>query len=130
MNDVTKIVKDAAYVTVGLGVIAFQRAQVQRQELKKQLDTQLVDAREAISKLTEGMDDRRKVVEERVKDLEERFDDIEERIEQLLDSVEDRLPEQARDVVKQARETAKDAQDQLRTLVARATNRQAATTAA
>jgi hypothetical protein len=36
-DDVTKVLKDALYVSVGLGVIAFQKAQVQRQELNKSL---------------------------------------------------------------------------------------------
>lgn len=34
-------VKEAAYVAVGLGVLGFQRAQVQRVELMKQLESQL-----------------------------------------------------------------------------------------
>ena len=37
MADITKTLRDAAYVTIGLGVIGFQRAQVRRQELTKQL---------------------------------------------------------------------------------------------
>ncbi len=36
-DDLSKTLKDAAYITVGLGVIAFQKAQVQRQELRNQL---------------------------------------------------------------------------------------------
>lgn len=38
MVAVTKTLQDAAYVAVGLGVIGFQKAQVRRQELTKQLD--------------------------------------------------------------------------------------------
>ena len=33
MADLPKTLKDAAYVTIGLGVIGFQKAQVRRQEL-------------------------------------------------------------------------------------------------
>jgi hypothetical protein len=40
-QDLTKALTDAVYVTVGLGVIAFQRAQVRRQELRNRLQTQL-----------------------------------------------------------------------------------------
>ena len=36
-KDFTTVAKDAGYVAVGLGVIGFQKAQVQRQELKKRL---------------------------------------------------------------------------------------------
>ena len=35
LDDVTNLAKDAAYVSVGLGVIAFQRIQVRRNELEK-----------------------------------------------------------------------------------------------
>jgi hypothetical protein len=35
IEDLTAAVKDAAFVTVGLGVIAFQRLQVRRNELNK-----------------------------------------------------------------------------------------------
>ena len=37
LNDLSKTLKDAAYVAVGFGVLAFQKAQVRRRELEKQL---------------------------------------------------------------------------------------------
>ncbi len=37
IDDINRTLKDSFYVTVGLGVIAFQKAQVQRQELRKQV---------------------------------------------------------------------------------------------
>ena len=40
-EDATKALKDALYVTVGLGVIAFQKAQVQRVELQKAVEQRL-----------------------------------------------------------------------------------------
>ncbi len=39
--DFNEALKDAAYVAVGLGVLGFQRAQVQRVELMKQLESQV-----------------------------------------------------------------------------------------
>jgi hypothetical protein len=39
--DFNNALKEAAYVAVGLGVLGFQRAQVQRVELMKQLEAQL-----------------------------------------------------------------------------------------
>lgn len=36
-TDFTKTISDAAYVAVGFGVIAFQKAQVRRRELEAQL---------------------------------------------------------------------------------------------
>jgi len=41
VDEIGNVVKDAAYVSVGLGILAFQRVQVHRQELKKRLATQL-----------------------------------------------------------------------------------------
>jgi len=41
LEDATKVLKDALYVSVGLGVIALQKAQVQRQELQKALEARL-----------------------------------------------------------------------------------------
>jgi hypothetical protein len=40
-SDLTDALKEAAYVAVGLGVLGFQRAQVQRVELMKQVEAQL-----------------------------------------------------------------------------------------
>ncbi len=41
VDDVSKALKDALYIGVGLGVIAFQKAQVQRQELQKVVEERL-----------------------------------------------------------------------------------------
>jgi hypothetical protein len=55
LDGVTNAVRDAAYVSVGLGVIAFQRLQVRRNELNKLLGG-----------VTANVGDRVKVVEERL----------------------------------------------------------------
>jgi len=130
-EDITKVLKDALYVGVGLGVIGFQKAQVRRVELTRTVkgqigeakgrvdgigttgDELLGDARDQVQKLLDGAEDRVKLVEERLSALEEQ-------IEALLDQLEDKLPEQAKDLVKQAREAAKDARTQVRALVNRA----------
>jgi hypothetical protein len=46
--DVTKTVKDAVYIAVGLGVLGFQRAQVRRVELMKELKAQREQAQEQV----------------------------------------------------------------------------------
>lgn len=119
VDDVTKTVRDALYVGVGFGVIAFQKAQVQRHEATKALQTQLGEAKTQFQHLTTN-------VEDQVKGLEERLEGVEERLEGLLDQVEAKLPTQAQDAVKQARTVAKDAQSQLRGLVRQNGNRRAA----
>jgi ElaB/YqjD/DUF883 family membrane-anchored ribosome-binding protein len=103
IDDIQKVVRDSFYVTVGLGVIAFQKAQVQRQELRKQL--------------SEGVDGAQRGLSENVKTVEERLEAVEHRIDEVLDDVEEKLPAQARMVMAQARSVAKDARHQLRQMV-------------
>lgn len=112
VEEITKVVRDAFYVTVGFGLLAFQKAQVQRNEVRKQLDSQLGEAKQQFQGLG-------KTVEERVKLVEERLEGIEGRVDTALDQLEERLPVQAKELVKSARGAAKDAQGQLRTLVGR-----------
>jgi len=58
-----KALKDGAYVAVGLGVLGFQKAQVQRVEFAKQIDAQLAqlsrlpEAREQLSGLAKAIED-------------------------------------------------------------------------
>ena len=110
MADVTKTLKDAAYVAVGLGVLGFQKAQVRRQELTKQVkgqaaqvESQLGDARGQFNELVRTVDDR--------------WRPVRQEIEGRLDTIEDRLPPQAKELVKSARSLAKDTEGQVRKLV-------------
>lgn len=66
LDDVTNIAKDAAYVSVGLGVIAFQRLQVRRNELAKTFNDQSGVALGALEAVGNLVGDRVKVVEERL----------------------------------------------------------------
>ena len=60
IDELAKALQDAAYVTIGLSVIAFQKAQVQRNELTKSLQGSLDDAKAAV-------EDNVKLVEERLR---------------------------------------------------------------
>ena len=66
IDDVANAAKDAAYVTVGLGVIAFQRFQVRRNELSKRLTDQTGDAQGALEVVAALLNERVKAVEERL----------------------------------------------------------------
>ena len=112
VQDLSKLLKDAVYVSIGLGVIAVQKAQVRRHELTKQLSGQVGDARSQFQTLSKRVDDRVKLVEERLEGVETRFD-------ALLDHLEERLPEQAREPFQQARTAAKEARSQVRGLARR-----------
>ena len=66
IDDVAHAVKDAAYVSVGLGVIAFQRLQVRRNELNRVLSGQADEAKGALEVVGILVGERLKVVEERL----------------------------------------------------------------
>ena len=46
-KDIAAVAKDATYVVIGAGVLGFQQAQVQRQELMKRLAVRRPDSRTA-----------------------------------------------------------------------------------
>ncbi len=66
IDDVADAVKDAAYVSVGLGVIAFQRLQVRRHELHRSLSSQAGAATGPLEVIGTLIADRVKVVEDRL----------------------------------------------------------------
>ncbi|HVE94893.1 MAG TPA: hypothetical protein VNB24_08245 [Acidimicrobiales bacterium] len=109
--DVTKTLRDATYIAIGLGVIGFQRAQVRRQELRSQLADQktVLDAR-----ATEA----RALVSELVKQADSRIEPVIAAVEAQIDAVADLLPEQTKGFVTQARTAGKEVRSQLRARVA------------
>ncbi len=85
-------IQDAFHVALGFGVINLQKAQVRRQELAKDLSSQVSETIDAIEKL--------------VKETEERLDPV-------IDSLTGRLPEQAQGIVEAATEAVKGGVDNL-----------------
>lgn len=92
--------RDIFYVSIGAGVIAFQKLQVQRQEINKAMLGQIDEARNTAKGNFGSVSE---LAVKRVKDLEERMEGMETDLENLLSQVEDRLPAQARDLMQQAR---------------------------
>ena len=62
LDELAKALQDAAYVGIGLSVIALQKAQVQRQELSKSLQGAVGEARTIV-------EDNLKLVEERLRSI-------------------------------------------------------------
>lgn len=122
MAELSQILKDAAHVGVGFSIIAFQKAQVRRQELMKQLDVQLGDAKGGFSKLSESVEDRVKLLEERFEGVQDQLEsvlsEVEGNVDKALDELAARLPEPARDALGSARSAAREASTQLRSRVA------------
>jgi len=109
-QEITKAVKDAAYVVVGLGVLGVQKAQVRRQELVKKLA-------EPRTQIEATLGDARGEITKRVKEVDTVVEDVIGRLEASLEPIEGKLPTQARDLVKQAHSQAREARQQLRTLL-------------
>ncbi len=101
----TKPAKDAFYVTVGLGVMAFEQLRSSQADLCSWVETQVADGKAQ---------------------FETQATQIEERVGGLLESVQSRLPEQAAELMKQARDAAKSAHEQIKDLVNRAGSSSAA----
>jgi predicted secreted protein len=79
--DVVSQARDAAYTAIGFGVLAYQRLQVRRRELTRE-----VGGKEGVARLVHK---------------------VEETVDPVLDGVERRLPQQARSVLHQARTAGK-----------------------
>jgi hypothetical protein len=104
---VTDLARDAAYVAVGLGVLGYQRAQVQRVELQNRLsqdlalDQRLDDVRHGVAKGIAQVDD---LAESAVHFVETTFQPIEEKLPPTVTQLTSRAREQAREVRTQIRQ--------------------------
>jgi ElaB/YqjD/DUF883 family membrane-anchored ribosome-binding protein len=117
MFDVTKNLKDAAYVVIGLGVISYQQAQKQSAELRNRLSTQRVELDKQVGETRAQL---AKLAKENqlaklAKDIETRFEPVRETFEGRLDTLQERLPTRAKEFVNQARQAAQQAEATLRT---------------
>jgi hypothetical protein len=103
---VTDLARDVAYVAVGLGVLAYQRAQVQRVELQKRLQKDLpIDQR---------IDDVRQGVAKGFKQIDDLTESAVQFVESTLQPIEERLPASVTQVTTKAREQAREVRIQIR----------------
>lgn len=103
---VTDLARDAAYVAVGLGVLAYQRAQVQRVELQKRLQKDLpIDQR---------IDDVRQGVAKGFRQIDDLAESAVQFVESTLQPIEERLPSSVTQVTTKAREQAREVRIQIR----------------
>lgn len=102
--------RDAAYITIGFGVLAVQQAQVRRREVVKALAHRFGSSR---AQLDEVLAD----IEAQLSKLDERFDAIDGKLDAAVEKFEERLPDQAAALVGQAHDLAKAARRQVRGLI-------------
>ncbi|HEX4777049.1 MAG TPA: hypothetical protein VFW74_09780 [Acidimicrobiia bacterium] len=93
--DIRKTLQDAAYVTVGLGVVTFQQAQVRRRETTARIEDQAREARRAVEgqarearRAVEGQArEARRFIEARARDARDRAATAGGEVVQLVEPV-------------------------------------------
>jgi hypothetical protein len=104
---VTDLARDAAYVAVGLGVLGYQRAQVQRNELKNllsrdfSLDQHLSGVRTELTKGVTQLDD---LLETATQFIETSIQPLEQQLPPTITQMTTKAFEQAREVRSQIRQ--------------------------
>ena len=106
---VTDLARDAAYVAVGLGVLAYQRAQVQRLELQNRL-SQDFSLEQAIGEVRQG-------VAKGYAQIDDLAEQAAQFVETTLQPLEDRLPPTVTQLTIRAREQGREMRIQIRHLV-------------
>jgi hypothetical protein len=108
---VTDFARDTAYVAVGLGVLAYQRAQVQRVELQNRLSHDFdID-------LDKRIEDVRGGVAKGILQLDDLAETAAQFVETTLEPLEEKLPPTVSQLSVKAREQAREVRSQIRNLV-------------
>ncbi len=103
---VTDLARDAAYVAVGLGVLGYQRAQVQRVELQNRLSKDFA--------LDQRIDEVRQGVAKGYLQIDDLAETAAHFVETTLQPLEDKLPSSVTQVTAKAREQAREVRIQIR----------------
>ena len=103
---VTELARDAAYVAVGLGVLGYQRAQVQRVELQSRLAQDLA--------LDQRIDDVRQGVAKGFQQIDDLAESAAHFVETTLQPLEEKLPPTVTQLTFKAREQAREVRTQIR----------------
>jgi len=106
---VTDLARDAAYVAVGLGVLGYQRAKVQRIELQNRLSQDVA--------LDQRIDEVRHSVAKGIQHVDDLAESAVQFVETTLQPLEDKLPPTVTQLTTRAREQAREVRTQIRQLV-------------
>jgi hypothetical protein len=103
---VTDLARDAAYVAVGLGVLGYQRAQVERVDLQNRLTQDLA--------LDQRIDDVRHRVAKGIAQIDDLAESAAHFVETTLQPIEEKLPPTVTQLTAKAREQAREMRTQIR----------------
>ncbi|MCL4445785.1 MAG: hypothetical protein M1134_02755 [Actinobacteria bacterium] len=113
LSDVTKtaskFVRDVAYVTVGLGVLGVQKAQVRRVEIQRKLAND--------ASWSDRIDEVREAVFNQAHHVDTIVESAVNLFETTIEPLEDQLPVSAKELSQKAREQARHLRSQIRDLV-------------
>ena len=109
-KSVADLARDAAYVAVGIGVLGFQRAQVQRLELRERLSKDF--------SLDERLDGVRTELSKGIKQLDELLESATQFIESSIQPLEQQLPASVTQFTTKAFEQSREVRSQIRQRVA------------
>ena len=109
---VTDLARDAAYVAVGLGVLGYQRVQVQRVELKNKLSKDF--------SLDQHISGVRTNVNKGIKQIDDLVETAAQFVETTLQPLEEQLPASVTQLTTKAREQAREVRTQIRQRVVNA----------
>jgi capsule polysaccharide export protein KpsE/RkpR len=106
----TQALKDAAHAVIGFGVIGWNKTQVRRRELLKELNTQR-------HQVETQLDGAKEQLATAIRHLDARIEPVRHDLEEQLDKVSEKLPAQARALLASARKVAQDTERQVRQAV-------------
>ncbi len=106
----TAALRDAAYITVGLGVVAVEQAQARRRQLVTAISDRFGASKTQVETLLGAF-------ETRLAKMDEQVDAVEARLDMVVDKLEGILPEKAGALFGQARDLSKGARKQVRGLI-------------
>ena len=111
--DINNALTEGAYVAVGLGVLGFQRAQVRRVELTKQLESQLAGIGGLPTTLSNQVESYRKQAISQAEQFGEQLSENLAAIGKLIDSQAEVIRQQLTELAKTLDERVRPAREQL-----------------